>query len=170
MPIYNVLPEAFNPHEETIEIARYDPEKDEFRIRIRALSKTFADGGKIRYFAFRKTPGEGYGFIRYGKDIEGKKRSEGIKTTFDGKSLKVIKVEKAVWMITCSLGTCTFCAPNYDGDDCECPVMGGDIWDTFVVDANGDRVGDKSIDEMDGTTECGSPSTGAGLYDTEVVN
>ena len=150
-------------------IAMKNPATGEFELLVDKLVKEFSDGTPIKYFALRTSKAD-FGFIRIGQDANGNYKSEAFRTSQKNGKIGLIEIGEAVWLVTCQ-GSCTFCTPNSEGTDCECPadLDFDDNGNVKIVDINGDEIDADQIDST-GMAECNFGTGGSGLYPTQVIH
>lgn len=145
-------------------IAMKDPATGEFELLIDKLVKELSDGTPVKYFMLRTTNAD-FGFVRIGQDADGNYKSEAFRSSQKGGKIRLLEMAEAVWYVTCSLSDCSFCAPNSDGNACECPTISDGL---EIKDASGETVDVDHVDSS-GMADC---TFGAGvnpLYKNQVI-
>ena len=144
-------------------VAVKDAETGEFNLLVDNLVKELSDGTPVKYFMLRTNHAD-FGFIRIGQDADGNYKSEAFRSSQKGGKIRLLEMAEAVWYVTCR-GNCTFCAPNTDGNACECPVITHGL---DVKDASGKTV---DVDDVDssGMADCTFGAGANPLYTNEVI-
>ena len=144
-------------------IAVKDPATGEYELQIDKLVKELSDGTPVKYFMLR-TSNADFGFIRIGQDASGNYKSEAFRSSQKNGKIRLLEIAEAVWYVTCD-GRCTFCAPNSDGNACECPTISDGL---IIRDASGDLVDTDRVDSS-GMADCTFGSGVNPLYTNEVI-
>jgi hypothetical protein len=113
-----------------VPIAEIDVKSGKIKIRESILRKEFKDGGKILKFKIKKFA-DGYNLLRIGKSKKGYNFTEALPLRLREKLLLFFEVKKYV---TCAMGECGFCRPNFEKTACDC---GGGGECTLGIDTEG---------------------------------